>query len=219
MERVRILSLDGGGVRGAYSATVLAAIGVKMRCLMNRVELIVILISGAVLLVIAKIASAAENGRPEPLLDFPPTRVWVIAGMIFLMCYLFYYLFHWQQRIQQSGYFAKIFQETIKNNENTRLSSPIKGRWADGAYLNEVFLRRSPRGEQWVAKNPEPPPPDGLLELASKLHREYAVHEIQRSMEAPRLGMPQSDGGGGNPFSAQWGEVNRRPGGARPGIY
>ena len=157
---------------------------------------------------IAAVASAADKTPSEPLVDFPPNRVWIIVAIILLMALLFWIPFYWQKYIEQAGYFGRIYQDTIESIEMTRLSAPIREKWDQGVYLDEVFRRRSKRGEDWVAKNPQPKPADfeGLSGLASELQLNYELYEIQRSMEIPRFGTSQGD-----PFGARWGEANRRP--------
>ncbi|MDK2744634.1 MAG: hypothetical protein NDI90_17175 [Nitrospira sp. BO4] len=158
--------------------------------------------SGASLSVIGDIAAAADELQGKASIEFPLTRILVIVPIIILMALLFAWLFKWQQQIEQSGYFGKIFQDTITDIETVRLTSPITKNWAESRYLDEIFLRRSQRGEQWVADNPPPAIPDHLMEYVIALGRENIVYEIQRLMEISPTpyGSPMTQGGTSNPF-------------------
>jgi hypothetical protein len=170
-----------------------ALIGIKRR---------LVVIAGACLFAIADIAAAADETVPKPLAEFPLRRVWMIVAIIVLMAFLFWILFYWQKRIEKAGYFGRIYQDTIKSIETTRLSGPIQRDWERGVYLDEVFLERSLRGKEWVEKNQRPKPADELLTLAAKLDLKYELRDIEQSMQRGRFGTGLSDGVGLNPIGS-----------------
>jgi len=161
-------------------------------------------------------AEATPAPAPEhPLLfDFPPNRLYVVGALIVLMAGLFWLLFLWQKRIEQAGYFAHIYQDTVEDIETTRLSAPFQKRWAQGAYLNEIYLRHTARGAEWAEKNKKPEPTTELQELASELDCEYEVRDIVRSMNAPPPEAGVTEGYASNPFGR-----NYRPGTRTGGLF
>ncbi len=45
------------------------------------------------------------------------------------MLFLFYLLFSWQSRYEQSGYLANIYQEAVENIEFNRRSTALQWKW------------------------------------------------------------------------------------------
>lgn len=160
----------------------------------------------------AKDASAAAKST-SPKKEAQPVDqkygFWLVAGLLALMAFLFGILFYWQRRIEMAGYFGRIYLETIENIETKRLIAPIQERWTQGAYLSEIFVRPSPRGQQWLdtSENKKPQPDPRLVELAAQLGEDsrYEVERVARSMSLP----PLQDGLTTNPFDP-WASETRR---------
>lgn len=165
-------------------------------------------------LMIARLAWAADSTSQDNLL--PPltrTRLVIVLSIILLMVVLFIVLFWWQKHIEQAGYFARIYEETIRNMEFTRLAAGYQQRWAAGAYIDEILNRRSPRGAKWAEENEQPQPRAEFLELAKKLDRVDQVRQVQWSTSLPGLGaggFGAGGFGGRNPF-VDTGSVPARP--------
>jgi hypothetical protein len=150
-----------------------------------------------------------------PQLQAGDERFWIVLALILLMGGLFVVLFWWQKKIEQSGYFANIYRTTVENIETARLSHPLDEKWAQGAYLSEIYLQYTTRGKEWAEKNKRPEPTRDLLELASTLGYESEIRAIEWSLHTPpRVGAPLTEGRGVNPFSGG----NRFPGTAPPGL-
>jgi hypothetical protein len=129
-------------------------------------------------------------------------RYSIVILVIGLMAFLFQRLFGWQKRVENAGYFASIYQDTISKIELRRLGEEVEQNWARGEYLNEIYLGRSPRGRTWVSDDPKPEPGAPLIELARQLEREWELHFVRQRLNAPQFGDTVG--------------LNRRPGGAPP---
>jgi hypothetical protein len=119
------------------------------------------------------------------------------------MAGLFVILFWWQKHIEQAGYFARIYQDTIESNETTRLVAPINTKWVNGEYIAEIILERSERGRDWIVKNKRPLAKDyQLSEEDIDFDRDlgYQVREIERSMKMIHPGILPDTG-----YGAAWG--------------
>lgn len=165
----------------------------------------------------SKAASKAANFLPQ--LSAGDERFWIILALILLMAGLFVVLFWWQKNIEQSGYFANIYQTTVENIETARLSSPLDEKWAQGAYLNEIYLQHTQRGKEWAEKNKKPQPKTDLLDLAASLDYQSEIRDVQRYVlnRPPPAGAVVADGHGINPFGGRSGSGiatrSSRPGG------
>jgi hypothetical protein len=106
---------------------------------------------------------STSDTTPPASWDLPTLRFVAIVSIVFLMGGLFVILFWWQKHIEQAGYFARIYQETIEKIETTRLAAPIDEKWARGEYIAEILLERSQRGKHWVELNKRPLAKDFLI--------------------------------------------------------
>lgn len=175
-----------------------------MRHLLRHVWCLLRVVPCAVAFAIADIGLAADDPAPKPLADrsgtplaeFPLNRVAIILAIVLLMAFLFAILFWWQKKIEQAGYFGRIYLETMKNIEATRLSAPVHADWQQGKYLNEIFLELSPRGRDWVEAHHRPEPASELVMLAGELRLEYEVRNVLQSMQRERSGTGVSETGG-----------------------
>jgi len=132
--------------------------------------------------------------------------------LILLMAFLFLILFWWQKKIEQAGYFANIYQDTIADIETNRLSQPYKRKWDQHAYWDEIAVRPSKRGQKWIDQDPKnnkkPEPDEKLARLAENLGREYLLFDATRVLDEPTYVTPLPG------YSGE----NRRPGSWPPGI-
>jgi hypothetical protein len=141
---------------------------------------------------------------PQPLFDFPLHRVYIVVALMALMTCLFWLLFLWQKRIEQAGYFAHIYQDTVEDIETNRLSAPCEERWSQGAYLNEIYLRHTQRGAEWAERNKPPEPTPELRDLASALGYDYEVRELVRRISTPIPGGSVPEYGGAPSDRSFW---------------
>jgi hypothetical protein len=158
--------------------------------------LLLVSISSELMFVGAGIALAADeiagqgktNLAAQPLIDFPLTRSIVILGIVLLMVFLFFFIFIWQQRVEQSSYFSDIFHEKMIEIGTNRLSAPYLRKLSQGGYLAEILLQPSERGALWLAENKKPnandPKYDDLPSVANDLGYPYTsrLQQIEFSM-------------------------------------
>ncbi len=144
------------------------------------------------------------KGKPADPLS-PENRVWIVMAVMALMGGLFYVLFQWQHQIEQSGYFAGIYTDAVKNVDIIRLAGPANDKWARADYLKEIFLQRSPRGRDWVkVSGNELPSTTELRAMASELDSRavYRVEDAERVLHTvPIVQEVRSR----NPFADDWG--------------
>jgi hypothetical protein len=138
-----------------------------------------------------------------PMLSAGDERFWIVMTLVLLMGALFVILFWWQKHIEQAGYFANIFQDTIANIETNRLSQPYHRNWSQHVYWDEIAVWPSPRGQKWLdqeTKNKRPEPKLELTQLAEKLGLKYEVVEATQDLDVPPFAVVPGYGGR-NPFS------------------
>lgn len=156
--------------------------------------------------------AAPASGPAQSLADFPLHRLYIVGALILLMALLFVLLLWWQKSIEQAGYFAHIYQDTVENMEADRLSAPYQDMWARGAYFDEIYLRQTQRGADWLEKNKRPVQRDELRNLASALNREDAVNAIVREMNNPPRPGAQVASTGWGTGTGGWGGTGGRLG-------
>lgn len=186
---------------------------------------------------IAKEQPRDETDDKTQLLP-PNQRFYAIGELILTMALLFYLLFSWQRRIEQSGYFARIYKEAVTNIEESRHAGPIQENWVKGKYIEELLNEATQRARDWREKNHYviPKAASALYSAASDLGNEpenkndkdfyvNQVRDCERSMR--QYLFTTLLGSGANPFGGSstggmlsgtgWSE-NRRPGGL-PGLF
>jgi hypothetical protein len=171
----------------------------------------------------------------------PNQRFYAIVGLILTMGLLFAFLFSWQRRIEQSGYFARIYKEAVTNIEESRHAGPIQENWAKGKYVEELLNEATQRARDWREKNHYAiPKADSALysaaydlgnEPENKNDKDFYVNQVRdRERSMRQYLFATLLGGGANPFGGSstggllsgmgWSE-NRRPGGpgGPPGLF
>jgi hypothetical protein len=146
-------------------------------------------------------AAAAKESSSELLTELPASRVWIVLAVILLMAGLFWALLYFQQRIEQAGYFGRIYHDTFRGMESARLGAPMHDKWNKGAYLTDILLGRGQPGEDFHADaaNKKPEAAEELRRLGKELGCEYEVKNILRQMDPTN----PTDGYTGNPFSSE----------------
>ena len=106
------------------------------------------------------------------------------------MAGLFSFLFFWQNRIEQSGYFAKIYRQAVENIEISRNIVPLRRDWLSGRYVDELLQISTDRAKEWQKKEGDRPSAEKALTLAGELDAGFndmvfkrRVHDIQFSVE------------------------------------
>lgn len=85
---------------------------------------------------------------------------------------LFYFLFKWSNKLDQTGYLGTLYQETIKDIEFKRLRSDLTEKWGKGEYHREVV-----QDSEWHKQHPAPPVPDELADEAALLSSQFLSDE------------------------------------------
>jgi hypothetical protein len=150
-----------------------------------------ILLGGSSVLLLAAPGTALALPNDSGI-DFSGERFWVVILIIVLMAGLFSFLFFWQNRIEQSGYFAKLYRETVKSFEVSRNISPLRTAWLNGRYVEELLQCTSKRAKQWREDDSANTMPSGhdALTAAAELEKSvsffrgrYRVHDAEMAME------------------------------------
>ena len=129
-----------------------------------------------------------------------PSRVGISLAVIALMGSLFFVVFYWQHRIEQSDFFSYFSTDAPKHVVVNRLSAPTLEKWDRGDYLNEIFLARSERGRNWVDLiKPRPTFDATLKDTAVGLGLGWEIDAIERRLWTALV---QREGGGTNPFGS-----------------
>lgn len=147
------------------------------------------------------------------------------------MAFLFWFLFYWNNRIEQSGYFGRIYTESIANAEINRLVVKVQTDWYNGMYIEELLISNTDRAKAWRSNHTKPEASDSkfsLWQLAMELDQEAEypryedeVRDAERVMNID-LELVR-EGGGTNPFNfsrtgglGRSGGINVRPRGNLP---
>ncbi|WP_343896876.1 hypothetical protein [Craurococcus roseus] len=144
----------------------------------------------------ANATGATQANTRIILLDPAWLRFTAITFLIVLIGGLFLLLLRWYNKIEQSGYFAGIYGDAVRNYEHERRSGPIREKWLRGVYVEELLEAVSERAKEWSAEHKTPRAGDHLLKLAHELDEtrtsypkpSSVVDEIERST-ASRLRM------------------------------
>jgi hypothetical protein len=146
---------------------------------MHRMLVVSLIVAAALLTKVQlAIAQAAEEAKGKveaihlPAISTGDQRFWIIMALILLMAFLFLILFWWQKRIEQAGYFANIFHDSIATIETNRLSQPHQEKWLQDGYWEEIAIQPSERGQRWLdqdKRNKRPEPKPELEKLAKTL--------------------------------------------------
>lgn len=123
---------------------------------------------------------ATPTPAPTPPAQTPETQYSVgsmvlVVIILLLLALLFWLLFAWSHRQEQSGYLSGLYTETIEEIEYGRLATPLREKLEKRLYHQEVM-----QDDDWLTKCPRPVVPSELLE-AGYMERWEELGYVERS--------------------------------------
>jgi hypothetical protein len=139
-------------------------------------------------------ASSQDVEKAAAPKRYSNSQVAIVSITFGLMCILFAFLFYWQNRLEQAGFFGHIYRDTIEAIESGRLAAPKREKWKQGAYIYELLYKSTDRAIKWLKANELPTPNEELRKLAELLGYSDRLHETEWDLRWRLVSIPRRFG-------------------------